>query len=130
MPDDLETILRLVAEGKLAPEEAASLIAAVQKGRTPGSQAGGPAAAGAGTPGGQGRGLAGSGRRMRIRVTEEGRDVVDVRVPLALAGLATDRVPGLSEANRTRIRQALDQGLVGPILEIRDGGDEVRIVVE
>ncbi len=127
MPDALETVLRLVADGTLTAEEAAPVIAALQANRAT------PEAATSQAPGSESRAgnrPAGAGRRMRLHVREGGKPVVDLRVPLALAGLATDRVPGLSEANRARIREALDRGLVGPLLEIRDEDDEVVIVVE
>ncbi len=131
MPDELDTILRLVAEGKLSAEEAAPIIAALQdrskaqsqdseqRRAAPQVEAARPAAR-----------PAGSTRRMRLQVSESGKPIVDVRVPLILAGLATDRVPGLSEESRARIRDALDRGLTGPILDIRDEDDEVRIFVE
>jgi hypothetical protein len=126
MPDELETILRLVAEGKLSAEEAAPIIAALEERRRH-SAGDGPRA---GLPPVAPSRPAGTGRRMRIQVTEAGRPVVDLRVPLVLAGLATDRVPGLSETSRNRIREALDRGLTGPILEVKDENDEVRIFVE
>lgn len=144
MPEDeLETILRLVAEGHLTSEDAAPIVEALQAARRARDQAARAAGAGSGKGSGQTSGAAGqggptgpgsgsAGRRMRVQVRSRDRSVVDIRVPLALAGLATDSVPGLSETYRERIRDAIARGITGPILEIRDdeGEGEVRIVVE
>lgn len=160
MPEDeLETILRLVAEGHLTSEDAAPIVETLQAARRARDEAaratsaasertgkgqwqwggragqGGATGQGAASGGqnGPGNGPAGaSGRRMRVQVRSRDRSVVDIRVPLALAGLATDSVPGLSDTYRERIRAAIAQGITGPIVEIRDdeGEGEVRIVVE
>jgi hypothetical protein len=39
-------------------------------------------------------------------------------------------VPGLSPDHRSRIVEAIQNGMTGPILEVSDHGDEVRIVIE
>jgi hypothetical protein len=63
-------------------------------------------------------------------VAENGRQVINLQIPLAAAGFAIDQVPGLSPDNRSRIVEAIQTGMTGPILEVSDGGDEVRIVIE
>ncbi len=131
MPDELETILRLVAEGRLSAADAAPIVEALgTAGRTT-RAARDTAATARGTAARiQDSGWRGRGRQMRIRVTERGRDVLDVRVPFTVASLASDVIPGLSETYRARLRQALDNGLTGPILEVHDEHSDVRIVVE
>jgi hypothetical protein len=135
MPDPLDTLLRLVAEGRLTADEAARLIDALQ----------GPAARAslddeAPSAGTAGEGLstdAGSGGQgrptvLRIEVSEAGRRVVNLRVPLSLGRMALDHVPGLSTDNITRIREALAQGMTGSLLVVDEGdaGDGVRIILE
>ena len=73
----------------------------------------------------------GPGRAIRLEVTENGRKVVNLRVPIALGRAALNRVPGLSEATTDRIREAIEAGITGPIVHVDEGsGDGVRIVIE
>lgn len=132
MPDELETILRLVAEGRLSAADAEPIVEALGTAGRATRAARDTAETVRGTADRlQDSGWRGRGRQMRIRVTEHGRrDVLDVRVPFTVASLASDVIPGLSETYRARLRQALDDGLTGPILEVHDEHSDVRIVVE
>ena len=122
MADALERVLRLVAEGKLTAEEAGPIIdalAAAQPARTrpptgdPAPADDAPATA------------------VRIEVSDAGRKVINLRVPLALGKSALDAVPGLSETTSERIREAINAGIKGPILDVDDGEDGgVRVVIE
>jgi hypothetical protein len=127
MPDDaLESVLQLVADGRLTAEEARPILDALD-GRSDTRQRTdpGPADASARPPAG------GSGRALRVEITEAGRNVVNLRVPLALGRAALERVPGISEETTQRIREAIDGGLTGPIVAVDDpSGDGVRIVLE
>ncbi|HYH93620.1 MAG TPA: hypothetical protein VD763_10705 [Candidatus Saccharimonadales bacterium] len=128
MPDDaLERVLQLVADGRLTAAEAGPILDALERpaGTGPTANEPAPAAASATTPGG------GPGRALRVEVTEGGRKVVNLRVPLALGRAALSRIPGLTEATSDRIREAIEQGLTGPIVAVDEGaGDGVRIVIE
>jgi hypothetical protein len=128
MPDDaLESVLRLVAEGRLTPEEAGPILDALgaEGSSVHTTKRPGPAARSAAPPGG------GPGRAIRLEVTDAGRKVVGVRVPLALGQAALHRVPGLSEATTDRIREAIENGLTGPIFAVDEpDGESVRIVIE
>ena len=127
MTDALETILNLVAAGRLTADEAAPLIAALQdRSRDPGSPRAN-ANAKPGEPTGPGQ-----ARQVRVEVKERGRNVVNVRVPVALGQAAIGYVPGISAADAERIREALALGLTGQILEVieDDGDSSVRIVLE
>ena len=130
MPDDaLESVLRLVAEGRLRAEEAGPIIDALES-RANAASTGGRDRAGEGdTDGDVPR--RGPGRAIRLEVTEKGRKVVNLRIPLSLGRAALDRVPGLSEATADRIREAIEAGITGPIVHVDEGsGDGVRIVIE
>ena len=105
MTDALDTVLRMVAEGRLTAEEAASAHR-----RPPGPrqqlEATGPAI-------GQRRGAgrrSGAARQVRVEVKERGRNVVNVRVPVALGQAAIGYVPGISSRDAERIREALAWG--------------------
>jgi hypothetical protein len=69
---------------------------------------------------------------VRVEVTERGRNIVNVRVPVALGQAAIGYVPGISTSDAERIREALALGLTGQILEVidDDGDSSVRIVLE
>lgn len=130
MGDELATVLRLVAEGKLSAEEAAPIIEALGRRSTPRPPepppSGFPFTEAA--PGkSQGR-----GRRVRIQVTQRGRRVVDVRVPLAFAAMAARMVPGIPDSYAALIERAVEDDLVGPIVDLAEDedGDAVLITVE
>jgi hypothetical protein len=127
MSGELEALLRLVAEGRLSAEEAAPIVAALEE-----AQAGVPPAARrdgeSRRPGSVAEAMA--DRRLRVYVAEDGRQVIDLRIPLTAAGIAIDQVPGLSPDHRSRIADAIRGGRSGPILEVTDGGNEVRIAIE
>jgi hypothetical protein len=128
MPDDaLESVLRLVADGRLTAEEAGPILDALEARRNA-SSPGDATTADADEPTGSQRG---QGRAIRLEVTDHGRKVVNLRVPLALGRAALDRVPGLSQATTERIREAIEAGITGPIVQVDEGtGDGVRIVIE
>ena len=127
MPDPaaFDRVLRLVAEGRLTAEEAGPILDALDgpsdaadetadetTGDGPGQPAGAPA------------------RALRVEVTEAGRTVINLRIPLSLGRAAITQVPGISEATSDRIREAIEAGIKGPIVEIDDAGDGVRISLE
>jgi hypothetical protein len=125
MPDDaLDSVLRLVSEGHLTADEAGPILDALEAGDRRRARPD-PAPASAAPPGG------GPGRALRVEVTDAGRAVVNLRVPLALGRAALLQVPGLSEATTDRISQAIEGGLTGEIVHVDDpDGDGVRIVIE
>ncbi len=137
MPGELEALLKLVSEGRLSADEAGPIVAALEEKARLDARTSAAGPEGAGTVDAQPRGGSGeskqaapAGRRIRVFVAEDGRPVVDLQIPLAAAGFAIDQVPGLSLDHRSRIVEAIQTGMTGPILEVSDGGDEVRIVIE
>jgi len=151
--DPLERVLGLVAEGKVSAEEAASILAALDERPGPGEGARGPGTSRSGEPGAGGSAGSSSSRdeppggpgsspppsfdsgvggaaSLRIEVRESGRQVVNLRLPLAVGRLALERVPGLSGEQVDRVREALNGGMRGPVLEVEDGDNVVRIVLE
>lgn len=140
MPDDaLESVLRLVSEGRLTAAEAGPILDAIGARTTPTDAAPegvtpaaavserrdpGKAASAEAPPRGQGQAI-------RLEILDGGRKVVNLRVPLALGRAAIARVPGLSDATVERLREAIDAGLTGPVLDVDEGtGDAVRVVIE
>lgn len=130
MGDELATVLRLVSEGKLSAEEAAPIIEALSRHRVP-PPAEPPTPPTPPTPPGTVLGK-GRGRRVRIQVTERGRRVVDVRVPLAFAAMAARMVPGIPDSYAALIEQAVDTDTIGPIVDVAEDedGDGVLISIE
>jgi hypothetical protein len=131
MPD-VEKILKLVADGVLTAEEADEILSATADGwrssstRTdftppqPPEPPSPPQAAGSnqGTP-----------RHIRIEVTEGGKRVVNLRVPMNVVGWASSLVPGLSDEQTDRIRSAMASGQYGPIVDITDDDDGSRVLI-
>lgn len=122
MPDDaLDRLLHLVAEGRLTAEEAGPILDALDATR--------PAAV-TGEVSEPDKGDDRPARALRIEVSEAGRKVVNLRVPLSLGRAAITRVPGISESTSERIREAIAAGIKGPIIEVDDDGSGVRISIE
>lgn len=166
MAEELETVLRLVAEGRLTPDEAAPIIEALTRAERQVDAFGQGFdedfgdfdeldRLGERIERGIGRSLhragrslnraarvarvarsaqarAGGGRQLRIKVTENGRQVVNLRIPIAFVDTALQFVPGLGGDQSQRIRDAVRAGAVGPILDVEDpdGGSGVLISVE
>jgi hypothetical protein len=144
MSGELEALLRFVSEGRITADEAAPIVAALEeKARNEPrvtSAGTGSGAAGArqgadeiGREGGRRAGGAQellADRKIRVYVAEKGRQVINIQIPLAAAGFAIDQVPGLSPDHRSRIAEAIQSGMTGPILQVSDDGDEVQIVIE
>ena len=142
-PDLLEQVLRLVAEGRLTVEEAGPILAALDdrgaqqtapqgaqpRSDTPGDDGPNPPADAprpglGGFPDGRGASV------LRIEVRDQGRRVVNLRLPIAAGRFALDSVPGLSGDQVDRVREALRSGATGSLLEVDDHGDGVRISLE
>jgi hypothetical protein len=64
-------------------------------------------------------------------VTERGRRVVDLRVPLAFAAVAARAVPGIPDHYAALIEQAVASDTLGAIVDTEDeNGDGVIITLE
>lgn len=122
MPD-VAKILNLVAEGKLSAQEADEILAALnarETGSTPDRTTAGAAQA-----------QPQKTTHLRIEVTDGGRHVVNLRVPINIAGWANSFLPGLSDLDSDRIRGAVESGTRGTILDITDDdGSRVLITSE
>jgi len=137
MPDPLDDVLRLVAEGRLSPAEAAPIVDALAAARGAADRARGASRAGdaARDPGraardGRPTAPPGPPRRLRVQVRDGGRTVVDLQLPGVLAELA-GAVPGIPAAYADRVREAIRTGLRGPIVDvIDDDGSGVTISLD
>src|SRR5919106_2200954 len=102
MGDELGTVLRLVAEGRITPEEAAPIIEALSGVQRTSATSPPP------PPSPPADAARERGRRVRIQVSERGRRVVDVRVPLAFARAAARMIPGIPDSYPSLIDQAVE----------------------
>jgi hypothetical protein len=150
MSDELETVLRLVADGTLTAEQAAPIIEALTRAersrdrheerhrdrlsrhmdrvRRRVERAHERAEHVRATA--EARGIL-KGRHLRIRVTEHGRQVVNLRIPIGFVDTALGFVPGIGGEQSERIREAVASGAIGPIIDVEDpDGDGVLISVE
>ena len=122
MRDELATVLRLVAEGKLSPGGSG----ADHRRPEPHRGSGGRRRAGSARASGTTR-----SRRIRIQVNERGRRVIDVRIPLAFAAMAARMIPGIPESYAALIEQAVDSDTIGTIVDSEDeNGDGIQISTE
>jgi hypothetical protein len=161
VPDELEAVLRLVADGRLTPEEAAPIIEALTRAarhqddahpfhevhhddgyedrieqrvhrsveranrRAARAMARAEAATDRAT-----RGLGNArARQLRIRVTERGRQVVNLRIPIGFVDTALRFVPGLAGEQADRIRDAVRAGASGPIIDVEDADGEGGVLI-
>ncbi len=120
MTGALERVLELVAQGRLTAEEAGPLLDALEVERAGAASTSEPA-------GNVDRGPATS---VRVEITDKGRSVVNLRVPLSLGRAALERLPGLSPFASERLAEAIRSGIKGSIVEVDDDGDRVRVVIE
>lgn len=129
--DAMDQILRLVADGRLTANEAGPILDALDYQSSPSDGTGRDGPSGSGPTGGPTTSTDGSpARAIRIEVSESGRKVVNLRVPLALGREALARIPGLSESLTDRVREAMASGFKGSIVDVEDEGDGVRIIIE
>jgi hypothetical protein len=152
VPEELETILRLVAEGHLTPEDAAPIIETLTRAGEVPSDAFDPhidrhvrraerhaerasrrlerAFAHADEAFGDAHERGASrGRQLRIRITERGRQVVNLRIPIGFVETALQFVPGLAGDQAERIRDAVRAGSVGPIVDVEDADGEGGVLI-
>jgi hypothetical protein len=128
MPD-MAKILRLVEEGALTADEADEILSTLA-GETPRATAGTTAAPASGAMDDTTSDPDRAGH-LRVEITERGRRVVNLRVPVSVASFAAGFVPGLPDEASERIRTSIRAGLRGPIVDIAtDDGDRVLIVNE
>jgi hypothetical protein len=123
MPDPaaFDRVLRLVADGRLTAEEAGPILDAFDGTAEAADEAAADVA---------GQAAGAPARTLRVEVTEAGRTVINLRIPLSLGRAAISQVPGISEATSDRIREAIAAGIKGSIVEVDEGGDGVRISIE
>jgi hypothetical protein len=124
-------ILKLLAEGKIDTEQAYRLLRAlgdIEEGPRP--HPGPP-------PPGPPPGPGGRGRILRIRVTEDGEQKVNVAIPLAIARIGKMKLAssGLVRGHLGKFGIDLDELLrnidfPGKIVDIADDEDRVEIFVE
>ncbi len=128
MPD-VDKILKMVEQGALTADEADQILATLSTDRPPATD----------NSAGAGWANRASARdndpdkphHLRVEITEGGRRVVNLRVPLNMASLAAGFVPGLPDDTAERVRSAIRAGERGPIVDITtDDGDRVLIVNE
>jgi hypothetical protein len=139
-------VLRMVEEGKVKPEDAAKLLAALSESARPKQQtqqqqqAGAGAATGAASAGGNIR-----ARRVRLRVTDSKRagkrTNVDLEVPIGLVGIVARIAQRLgvnsrvsadgSFVNIDELWGMIQSGAIGKILDVRsEDGEHIEVTLE
>ncbi|HEY5488264.1 MAG TPA: hypothetical protein VIK00_00365 [Candidatus Limnocylindrales bacterium] len=124
---DVAKILNLVSQGVLTPEEADEILTALSSSKAEESA---PEPQPTPHSGQATQSSQREPRHLRIQVTERGRPVVNLRVPMNVAGWASNYIPGLSDQDADRIRGAIASGMRGSIIDIGDDEDRVLITSE
>ncbi len=118
------TILRMVEQGKITPEEGSRLMSAL--GDEPRSAP--PPPEMPEPP------LAASGRSFRVRVSNmaTGKQKVSVNIPMGLVDFGLRFVPPNSKLDVKAVRDALVSGATGRIVDVLDDekGDRVEVFIE
>ena len=131
MSDALAQVLRLVADGRLTAAQAAPILDALSAADLDGpADDERPAERAAADDPDPPSGERATATAIRIEITENGRRVVNLRVPVSLGRMALERIPGLSGANVDLVRRALSDGRSGTLLHIDEDGGGVRIALE
>lgn len=109
-------ILRMIEEGKINAEEGARLIRALGEPK--------PSARPSSEP-------FDTSRSLRIRVTDLGADRprVNVTVPIGLVKLALRWIPADVGIDVADIQGAIDAGVRGPLVEVTDQEQNVRVEI-
>ncbi len=111
------TILRMVEQGKISPEEGVRLLAAL--GRRDAKPADARPA------------YFDTSRQLHIRVTEIGaqRHKVDVALPVGLVRLALSFIPAAAQVDVAALEDAIDAGTTGLLTEVIDQEHGVRVEI-
>ena len=118
MENERLQILKLVQEGKVTPDEATKLLHALEG------------------KGGESAVATGSGKLLRIRVTEGGGTKVNVNLPMSLVeaavAIGVKFVPEeeLRGIDINALLEAIRQGVTGKIVEVDSEEAKVEIYVE
>jgi hypothetical protein len=133
--EERRRILRMVAEGKLSPEEAAGLLEAVEDAQARRGPEFAPQPPQPPQPPYPRRST--SRRALIIHIKEGGDSKVNIRIPLSLARVAQKFIPRQAASYLQNYEIDLNQFLEdagdaegGTILEVKDGENRVLIAVE
>lgn len=111
-------ILRMVEEGKISPEEAARLLAAVTKAERKRASS-----------------TSAEGRWLRVRVTDmdSGKTAVNVNLPVSLVNVGLRMgarfVPEMEGVSMSELDEAIRRGVTGKIIDIVDEEERQRVEV-
>ncbi len=141
--DERSRVLRMVAEGQLSPEEAASLLEALEHGPRADSEQGWGMPNLPEPPVWEGRVQRkrreghGSARAVVIQIKEGGENKVNIRVPISMARMAGKFIPRQAQQYLAGYEIDLQQFLDdvgdaegGTLLEVKEGENRVLIAVE
>jgi len=141
--DERSRVLRMVAEGQLSPEEAASLLEALEPAPRADSPQGWSMPNPPESPVWEGRVQRkrregrGSARAVVIQIKEGGENKVNIRVPISMARMAGKFIPRQAQQYLAGYEIDLQQFLDdvgdaegGTLLEVKEGENRVLIAVE
>ncbi|HZJ56844.1 MAG TPA: hypothetical protein VFD57_06630 [Clostridia bacterium] len=128
MKEEIKKILKMIEEGQITADEGERLIEAM------GTDNLGLSEYSAQTP-------HNNPRFLKVRVAEEGKNKVNVSIPISLVDVAlkigakigpkfVPEVEVLQEIDFDELMQAIREGVRGKLVDIDDGGNRVEVFVE
>jgi len=128
MTSEKMQILKMIEEGKISADEGMQLLQAVESNVEETSPEVSAANTGNGT----------SPKRLRVRVQKDGKETVNIKIPISLVnvGLKIGKKfsPELQESmgnvDMDEIIQMIQDGAEGRLVEVDDGDEHVEIFVE
>lgn len=116
-------ILKMIEEGKISAADGARLLSALDKSRE-----------GRGSSSTRAPSAGGAARYFRVRVTDAmtGQQKVGVNIPIGLVTFGLRFVPESAGIKVQSIRDAIDAGMVGRIVDVMDDkeGNRVEVFIE
>jgi hypothetical protein len=129
MKEEMKKILQMVEQNKITVQEAEQLIEALSSGEETAALPSQPSAAGI------------QGKFLRVRVTEEGEQKVQVNVPLSIVEIGlkigmqigpqfAPEMESLKGIDFGELMEAIRQGASGKLVEVKDEGSLVEVYVD
>lgn len=115
MRSEREKILKMLEEGKITADDALKLLDTIE-------------------PAAQAEPVKRKSKMIRIRVTSDGEEKVQVNLPISLAKMAlkvaSNFEPKVKELDLDAIIDEVESGFEGRLVEVTDDDDKVEIFIE
>lgn len=127
MSSEKMQILKMIEEGKISAEEGMKLIQAVEEAPVDDFEIDF-----------EKKQNTGSARRLRVKVEKNGKETVNIKIPISLVNVglkigkkfSPDLQESMGDIDMDEIVQMIKEGAEGKLVEVDDGDEHVEIFVE